>query len=229
MMKILLNILLLLVVYQVAYSQAHDTIPVKSDTVPQVVTDTLPVLSDTTQYNDTSIVTTQSGKDTIVKKRVHSPRKATMRSLMIPGWGQIYNKKYWKVPIVYGAIGFPMYLFFDNRRWYNRTRYALSIVAFNRYTGPQAQDSLSRVHPQLRALVDRKAQGSLVNYRNQFRKNMDYSILFTILMWGLNIVDATVDGHLKDFNVSDDLSLKIKPTMMQGSMSPGISLVVSFK
>ena len=224
-MKILLNILLLLVVHQVAFSQTPDTIPNKKETVPEVSTDTIPVLSDTTQYNDTTIVKTQTGSDTIVKKKVHSPRKATMRSLMLPGWGQIYNKKYWKVPIVYAAIGVPIYLFIDNRRWYNRTRYALSIVAFDRYT----EDSLNRVHPQLRALVDRKAQGSLVNYRNQFRKNMDYSILFTILMWGLNIVDATVDGHLKDFDVSDDLSLKIKPTMIQGTTTPGISLVLSFK
>jgi hypothetical protein len=223
MMKILLNILLLLVVHQVALSQTPDTIPVRRDTA-DVPTVSLPVLSDTTQYNDTTILTTPAGNDTIVKKKVHSPRRATMRSLIIPGWGQIYNKKYWKVPIVYGAIGFPAYLFFDNRKWFIRTKYALAVVANN-----SPQDSIELVHPQLRALVDRKALGSLVNYRNQFRKNMDYSILFTILMWGLNIVDATVDGHLKEFDVSDELSFKIKPVLMNGSGTPGLSLVVHFK
>jgi hypothetical protein len=58
---------------------------------------------------------------------------------------------------------------------------------------------------------------------------MDYSILFTILMWGLNVVDATVDGHLKGFDVSDELSLSIKPSSLAGTMTPGVSLVVHFK
>jgi hypothetical protein len=80
------------------------------------------------------------------------------------------------------------------------------------------------VHAQLRPLVDSKAQSSLLRYRNEFRKNMDYSILFTLLIWGLNIVDATVDAHLKGFNVSDDLTLK--PALLPGN-TPGISLVFS--
>jgi len=190
----------------------------------------LPVLSDTTQYNDTSVVKTQSGKDSIViKKKVHSPRKATRRSLIIPGWGQAYNKKYWKVPIVWGAIGVPAYLFTYNKKWYDKTKYALSIVANDRYTGPAAADSLSKVDPELRFLVDAKEQGSLVNYRNDFRRNMDLSILFTLLFWGLNVVDATVDAHLINFDVSDELSLKVKPAIMPNSTKPGISLVVNFR
>jgi hypothetical protein len=226
MMKTFIHILLLLVIHQVLYSQIPDTLPRTRDTIREIPTDKLPVLSDTTQYNDTTIVKSSKGTDTIVRKKVHSPKGATMRSLIIPGWGQVYNKKYWKVPLVYGAIGFPAYLYFYNRKWYDRTKYALSIVANNRY---EDIDSMNRVHPQLKALVDAQAQGSLVNYRNEFRKSMDYSILFTLLMWGLNIVDATVDGHLRDFDVSEDLSLKIRPSMLQGTMVPGISVVVSFK
>ena len=160
---------------------------------------------------------------------MHSPRKATIRSLIIPGWGQIYNKKYWKVPIVYGAIGFPAYLFTFNRKWYNKTKYALSIVANNRYTGPAAPDSLAKVDPQLKIFVELKEQGSLVNYRNEFRRDMDYAILFTILMWGLNVVDATVDGHLKGFDVGDELSLKVRPTVIPNTMTLGVSLVMSYR
>jgi hypothetical protein len=94
MMKIVLNILLLLVVHQFVYSQVTDTLPIiKNDSVQ---TDKLPVLQDTLHYNDTTIKKTAAGKDTaIVKKKVHSPRTATIRSAIIPGWGQIYNKKYW--------------------------------------------------------------------------------------------------------------------------------------
>lgn len=226
MKNILFNIVLLLAVQHVVYSQVPDTVRVMRDTVRALPTERLPVFSDTTQYNDTTIMETEKGTDTVVKKKVHSPKKATLRSLIVPGWGQVYNKKYWKVPIVYGAIGVPTYLFFYNRSWYKRTRYALSVVVNERYNNT---DSMSNVHKDLLALVNLHAQGSLVSYRNEFRKNMDYSILFTLLMWGLNVVDATVDGHLKGFDVSDDLTMSIKPTRMPGNMSPGISLVFNFK
>jgi uncharacterized protein DUF5683 len=231
MMKIFLNIVLLALMFGKAYTQVTpDSSRTTRDTIVSAPVDTIPVFSDTTQYNDTSVIKTKAGKDSVVvKKKVHSPRKATIRSLIIPGWGQIYNKKYWKVPIVYGAIGFPAYLFTFNRKWYNKTKYALSIVANNRYTGPAAADSLAKVDPQLKIFVELKEQGSLVNYRNEFRRDMDYAILFTILMWGLNVVDATVDGHLKGFDVGDELSLKVRPTVIPNTMTLGVSLVMSYR
>jgi hypothetical protein len=232
MMKIFVNILFFTFLFSYGYGQIipDSTGRSRADTIPGLPKETIPVFADTIHYNDTSVIKTALGKDSIVvKKKVHSPRTATIRSLIIPGWGQIYNKKYWKVPIVYGAIGFPAYLFTYNRKWYNRTKYALSIVANDRFTGADAEDSLSKVHPDLLFLVNSRNLGSLVTYKNQFRRDMDYAILFTILMWGLNIVDATVDGHLKGFDVGDELSMKIKPTLMQHSMTPGIALVVNFK
>jgi hypothetical protein len=164
----------------------------------------------------------QPAADTAAK-RTFSPRKAALYSAIFPGLGQIYNKKYWKVPIVYTAVGIPVYLFFDNKRWYNRTRYALAVVS----SGTTDPDSLNNVHDQLKNLVANKRQDALLNYRNEFRKDMDYSIIFTLLFWGLNIIDATVDAHLKGFNVSDNLSMKIKPTILS-TQSVGISLVLNF-
>lgn len=225
-MKILLHIFILLVVHQFAYGQITDTVPTPAPDTSDVPTEKIPVLADTLQYNDTVIKKTPSGKDTvIVKKKVHSPRTATLRSAIIPGWGQIYNKKYWKLPLVYAGIGIPAYTFFNNKQWYNRTRYALAVVI----SETQNADSLSKVHPQLQALVDGKYEEALINYRNEFRRDMDYSILFTLLMWGLNVVDATVDGHLKGFDVGDELSMKIQPAIIPGTLTPGISVVVSFK
>lgn len=226
MIKLFLNIFLLVCVFKCSYSQVPDTVRSAIDTSRALPVDRIPVLSDTTQYNDTVIRKTASGKDTaIVKKKVHSPRRATIRSLIIPGWGQIYNKKYWKVPIVYAAIGVPIYTFTYNRKWYNKTKYALTLVANERFDSA----SLSKLDPALKYLVDNREQGSLIDYRNDYRRDMDYSILFTLLMWGLNVVDATVDAHLKGFDVGDELSIHLKPTVLPNTMTPALSVVVNFK
>lgn len=151
------------------------------------------------------------------------PRKAAIRSAILPGLGQIYNRKYWKLPLVYAAVGIPGYLIFDNKRWYDRSKYALVLIANKTIN----QDSLNKVHPQLRTFVERGDQNSVINYRNEFRKNMDYSILFTLLFWGLQVVDATVDAHLRDFDVSDDLSLRVQPAILPGN-AVGVGLVLTF-
>ena len=162
-------------------------------------------------------VNTKTNVDTIPR---HNPRKAAIRSAIIPGWGQIYNRKYWKLPIVYTAIGIPTGLFFYNKAWYDRTNYAYA-VSLSPNPSP---DSLAKVHPDLLPLVERNASSSLVNYRNDFRRNMDYCVLFFLLAWGLNIVDATVDAHLKEFNVSPDLSLKLKPVLSNNNYGMGLVL-----
>jgi len=156
--------------------------------------------------------------DSAAKKPAHSPHKAAVRSAIIPGWGQVYNKKIWKVPIVYTALGIPAGLFFYNKNWYERTNYAYN-VALSPNPPP---DSLSKVHPDLLYFVENHQTTSLVNYRNEFRRNMDYCVLFFLLAWGLNIVDATVDAHLMGFNVSPDLSLRITPNISTNNY--GLSL-----
>lgn len=158
-------------------------------------------------------------------KRTYSPRKAAIYSAILPGLGQVYNRKYWKVPLVYTAVGIPVALFFDNKTWYNRTRYALAVLASSNY--PNNTDSIDQVHATLRPFVDGNKTQSLLNYRNEFRKNMDYSILFTLLFWGLNVVDATVDAHLKGFNVNENLSFQVKPAIFP-NQALGLSFVLSF-
>jgi hypothetical protein len=199
MTKVYLFIILALAFPFFAAAQVRDTLIVK-DTSGNIVIGARP---------DTS----NKIKVDTVAKRKHSPRTAAIRSAIFPGLGQIYNKKYWKLPIVYTAIGIPVGLFFNNKTWYDRTRYALAVVAS---PNPSA-DSLEAVHSQLRPLVDAKAQGSITRYRNEFRRNMDYSIIFTLLFWGLNIIDATVDAHLKGFDVSDDLKVSIRPALLPGN------------
>jgi hypothetical protein len=198
---------------------------------------TIPTLA-VSQHKDTLIVKDSTGKvvaSSKVKKgwwrdsagnRTFEPRKAAIYSAIFPGLGQIYNKKYWKVPIVYAAVGIPIYTFFDNRTWYNRIRYALEVQSLGS-SDPNYNDMLASVHPKLLKFVVEGRDQSLLNYRNEYRKNMDYSILFTLLFWGLNVVDATVDAHLKGFNVNDNLTMQVKPALLSNS-TVGVSLVFKF-
>jgi len=159
-----------------------------------------------------------------------SPRKAAIRSALIPGWGQVYVRqdlgrslfrKYWKLPIIYGALGTSAGVFIYNLKWYRRTRFA--------YTTFVTKDSNNflKVHPQLRSFET--DPNYLRQVRNEFRQSVDYSVLFFILLWGLNVVDATVDAHLKSFDVSPDLSLRFKPGYSELAGTNGISLILIFK
>ncbi|QEC67385.1 hypothetical protein FRZ67_08775 [Panacibacter ginsenosidivorans] len=171
---------------------------------------------------DTAIVAKDSVpvKDTLLKKK-HDPAKATRRSAIIPGWGQAYNRQYWKIPLVYAALGITAGTYVYNDKWYKRTRDAYSIVI----NGDTA--NYDQIDPKLKGLVDYPQ--SLQFYRNDFRKNRDYSVLFFLLAWGLNVVDATVFGHLKDFDVSDDLSMHIKPTYNFSTKTPGLGVAFNLK
>jgi hypothetical protein len=205
MAKYFLMVLVLSLLQKTAWSQRADSLALRKDS-----------LSPAAQKSSAEIK-----KDSIAKN-YKDPHKAALYSAILPGAGQVYNGKYWKVPIVYLALGIPAYAYFYNKSWYEKCQYALAI-AVNGSKG----DSLDAVDPQLKSLA---AQGPssanyIINYRNEFRKNQDYSALFFLLFWGLNVVDATVDAHLHGFNVSSDLSFKIKPAIIPGFNAAGISLV----
>jgi Family of unknown function (DUF5683) len=171
----------------------------------------------------------QAERDSIDKRLHDNPRRATLYSAILPGAGQVYNKKYWKVPIVYAAIGIPAYAFFYNKSWYLKCQYALTVCVNLAANGSVGDDSLAKVAPELKPFVTTNDQNGIITNRDSFRKNQDYSVLFFLLFYGLNIVDATVDAHLKDFNVSSDLSFQIKPMILPGpTPSAGITLAFDF-
>ena len=156
-------------------------------------------------------------------KKMSPARKAALLSAILPGAGQAYNKKYWKMPIVYGALAIPVYTFTDNLIWFKRTRFAYNTL----YSMMNLKDSsgYKEVYPQLKPFVDARDQSGLKNYRSEFRKNVDYSVLAFIVLWGLNVMDAAVDGHLRDFNVTDDLSIQLKPGLSPMANTAGLSVV----
>lgn len=146
-----------------------------------------------------------------------NPRKATIRSAILPGWGQIYNKKYWKLPLVYGALGTTAGIYFYNIKTYNVLREAYQ------YASDTDPSNNVLIDPRFRNL----SASAIKSYRNSFRQNIDYSVLFFLLFWGLNVVDATVDAHLKAFDVNDNLSLEIKPGYSPLAKTSGLSLVLN--
>ena len=156
--------------------------------------------------------------DSLAKKK-HDPRRATLYSTFFPGLGQFYNRKYWKMPLVYAAVGIPAYEYFNNKKWYQRCQFALAVVAGAQATGTINTDSFNKVAPQLQGFVSKGDDNDIRSYRNEYRKDQDYSVLFFLLFWGLNIVDATVDAHLMNFDVSNDLSLHLR----EGPPPPGPS------
>lgn len=151
--------------------------------------------------------------------RLHKPRSAALRSAILPGLGQVYNKKYWKLPIIYGALGTCGAIFAYNLKNYKDTRFAYR-VRYNMRVNHTDSTLFASIRPNLRPL----SEESLRNYRNQFRKDIDYSVLVFIILWGLNVVDATVDAHLKTFDVSPDLSLQFRYSEL--AKTNGLSLVV---
>ena len=155
---------------------------------------------------------------------VHSPHKAIIRSAIIPGWGQIYNKKYWKVPLVYAALGTSAGVFFHNLKFYKEARFAYK-AKFE--AAPPTRDSTDyfNIAPELLPYT----LEDLRYNRDEFRRYVDYSALVFVLLWGLNVVDAAVDAHLKSFDVSPDLSLKFKAGHSEMANTNGVSLVLAFK
>lgn len=219
---ILLILLLILPGKAIFAQQNEDTLFVANKDTTQPTSDTLQ-LKQAVQKNDTitvkSPVNGSSTKDVLALDTAvkFNPKVATLRSAILPGWGQWYNKKYWKIPIIYGALGITTGVFFYNLKTYRLLREAVIL----RSDTNQANDVL--IDPQFIHL----STPSLRLYRNSFRQNIDYSVLVFLLFWGLNVVDATVDAHLKAFDVSPNISMKLKPNF--STYNTGISLVFFFK
>jgi len=170
---------------------------------------------------DSTVKLQPAKKDTIKK---HIPRIATRRSALIPGWGQAYNKEYWKIPFVYGILAIPTSLYFYNNDLYKKTKFAYE--ALFKAQGPDKDSTdLPFIDPQLKNL----SITSLQSYRNAFRRDRDYSILWFLLAWGLQVADATVFAHLKQFDVSSDLSMEITPVFNPMTRTPGLGLSLSLK
>lgn len=154
-----------------------------------------------------------------VKASKHSPTVAMLLSI-VPGGGQIYNKKYWKLPIVYGLIGTSGYfIYYTGHRM---------VMYRNEYINRHTEGNEALLKPELAQYPDE----NLITLKNTYRRYMEISIGITAILYALNIVDAMVDAHFYDFDISDDLSLRVSPDLFMPNMAnsrPAYGITLNFK
>ena len=161
--------------------------------------------------------TTQAGliaTDTIKSAEINplAPAKAAFYSAILPGLGQAYNKKYWKIPLVYGAIGTSLYFYSDNNKKYHQYRDAYK----KRLAGEEDEFGF----------LD---NGRLIAAQRFYQRNRDLSLLITGIFYILNIVDANVDAHLMQFNVNDNLSLAPDVYQNEINYKPNVGLTFNYR
>ena len=146
----------------------------------------------------------------------HSPKKATLLSLALPGLGQAYNKKYWKIPLVYAIIGAPLYFALEETKLYNEFK--------NAYVA----EELGTPHKYTDVYTSTQLNSLLQNHR----QNRDLFFVLTAAAYAMNVLDAAVDAHLYNFDVSDDLSASLKPSFQfdrtRNTMIPSMTLSLKF-
>jgi len=172
--------------------------------------------------------------DSIFKKKVEinplAPSRAAFFSAIFPGMGQIYNKRYWKVPIVYGALGTGIYFYDRNNKLYQRYR-----EAFKRRRAGFRDDEFYDIRTPDDGILPTTpdvSEAALEDAQERFQRDRDLSLVVTIVLYALNIVDANVDAHLKQFNVDDDLSFEMQPYLelnpITNNPNYGMAVVLKF-
>jgi hypothetical protein len=152
-------------------------------------------------------------KDTIVMFS-HSPTRAAIMSAVVPGMGQIYNKKYWKVPLVYGGLGTLGYFIIHFNNLYQK--YLNAYIQYNKFGNKLILHDLPNFNFEYPD-VNRQ----LVWYKDTYRRWRDMDIMLFGAVYILNIIDATVDAYLFNYDISEDLSIRIEPTFINTYASKG--------
>lgn len=148
-----------------------------------------------------------------IRYNLLTPKRVSLYAALFPGLGQLKNKQYWKIPIVYVGLGVATYFVLDNQKEYN---YYRSIYAGRMSNDPAAFNEMPDY-----------SMETLRTARDYYRKNMELSIVFGVLGYGVQVIDAMVFAHLKDFDISDDLALRIQPSSLDNK-GFGIGLALKF-
>ncbi len=169
----------------------------------------------------------KNNQDTIVETQKNykeynplAPAKAAFYSAILPGLGQAYNGKYWKIPIAYAGLGVGIYFYLDNDKQYDRYRNAYK----SRLAGSKDDEFYVDTNN------PRVSTDGLIRAQKFYQRNKEVSLLVTAGIYILNIIDANVDAHLQQFNVNEDLSFKpaVNYDDFSGKTRYGLSLNYNF-
>ncbi len=195
------------------------------DTIPPAIK---PTISPTPQQNG-EVVNKEIPADTIapskakeligkaLDRKKKAPLKAVLFSAILPGSGQAFNKRYWKIPIVYGGLGVASYFVAFNTKEHKKFKFAYR----------NALDDDLNNDP----LLEQYAIGDLATIRDNYRKNLEVSYIGMVVVYVLTGIDAFVDAHLQTFDVSDDLSLDWQPKLMRqpGTVQPAVGIGLTLR
>lgn len=151
-----------------------------------------------------------------VKIKIFNPQKASRLSAIVPGLGQVYNKQYWKLPVIYGGYAVIGHYIKFNNDMYHEFKNALTY---------EIDDDATTINP-----FPNFSRNSLERNMDFWRRNRDMLIIFTGVYYLLNIVDAHIFAHLNEFDINNDLTVRIKPSLEKINTSNlvGVSLYFSF-
>ncbi|CAG5068677.1 hypothetical protein DYBT9623_01409 [Dyadobacter sp. CECT 9623] len=204
--------------------------------------DSIQVMEVPVVVNDSTVLLPGDSLKNVKGKFMPVPRTAT-RMALIPGMGQIYNRDYWKAPIVYIAFGGGLYAYYLNSLKYRD--YLSAYKQFYileedspKYGQPRPELVDSSVTVRVRNLLNTKSEylpasrDQAVRGKNYWRRNRGFALIVTGLIYTLSIIEANVAAHLKTFDLSDDLTLRVEPKLHQPAMltpTPGVRLVFNLK
>lgn len=175
--------------------------------------------------------TTQISEVPVDAGQLHSPRKATIYSAILPGLGQAYNKKYWKIPLIYAGFGTIGYFIGWNNGFYNTYKLAYSDLTDNDPDTDSYLDIEASKYYDLENSTDyNNFKTGLSKQSEYYRRNRDLLIISMVGFYGLNIIDASVDAHLFDFDISEDLTLNWQPAVktFENQLVYGINCTFKF-
>lgn len=189
--------------------------------------DTLVLRNDTTFLQGTNVELAEIEKP-------HSPHKASFYAAILPGMGQIYNKKYWKLPLLYAGIGATGYAIQFNSKYYKKYKSAYRDFIIR---DPGNKSYLEFIPPGLseedvtEGQYEQWFEGALNSKKQYYRRYRDLSYMLMVGVYIIQIVDAAVDAHFYNFSISDDLSMRVNPTLLEplpGEMA-GVGIQLNFK
>jgi len=190
--------------------------------------------SDTLVLNKDTAFIEGAQVELVKEMKPHSPHKASFYAAILPGLGQIYNKKYWKLPILYGGIAASGYAIHFNSKYYKKYRSAYRDFIIQ---DPGNKSYLEFIPPGLSEsdVIGGPYEGwfeeALERKKQYYKRYRDLSYFIMVGVYIVQIVDAAVDAHFYNFSISDDLSLRVNPTIMESSHGDygGVGIQLNFK